>query len=200
MVEPSSVITAVRSLVDLVVDHQGRDRRNRAAYYEDFVEPLYRNAGTVYENYIELFQRLIETLEADDRDIDDAIKLLEQNRFRHQALRAELRAFANELERSKASDESGFAPALRALTMGGISLMEDEDQSYVDFSAYGPIHPARHTILYWIKGLSGGEVPKSQARQFYAKRAREQQDCLAAAWNDIAKAHAALKTELKLPG
>ena len=199
MIGLSGAVAALRSLVELTVDHRARRRQDAAAYYEDFVAPLYRNARIVYENYADLFQSLIDTLESDDKGIGDAVRLLEKNRFEQQALRAELRAFAAELGRVRPEDDSGFAPALRALTMSGISLMEDEEPRHVDFSAYGPIHPSRHTILYWIKGLSGGEVPESEAQAFYAKRAREQLACLTAAWDDIVEAHASLKLDLKLP-
>ena len=197
MIEPKSVIDSIKFIINAIKWFEGQKNKSDENYYNEIIYPLFQNCKIVYENYTSMFREVIRLLEEEKNGVDLAVIYLEKNRFKEQSLRAEIRAFADLLkDKSQVFGESGFFEGIYTLTMGGISLMEAEDKKHVDFGDESKIHPSRHTLLYWVKGMSGGEIPVSQERGFYAERAQEQLDVLVLSWDKITRAHAALKIEL----
>jgi type II secretory pathway component PulK len=67
------------------------DRRNREKYFEQFIEPLYKDAESVMNDYVGLFTELIGLLKKTD-STEEVIEWIEQRRSKMLPMRIKVRA------------------------------------------------------------------------------------------------------------
>lgn len=190
MLDTQLAYEATKTIIEGLFKARSWKKSKNREYFDEIITPIYVKCKLVYNNYISIFDRLIEMLDDENNGISYCIKFLEDNRRAYQAIRVDIRALVQEMEKSSGFQNDQFFTGISALMKGGVSQREG---GYVDYSKYGY---KRHTILDFIHGMSQSEVPSSQANLYYQKEARQQIRCLENAWEDIAKGHAKIKHEV----
>jgi len=115
------------SIVDRLIQLLTIRQRNREAYFNQFIEPLYRDAEGVVNDYVALFGDLIELLKKAD-STEEVIAWIEQRRLKMLSLRMKMRALLdnNTVDPDKVPEASRmFVQGLWGVMKGGISLVED---------------------------------------------------------------------------
>src|ERR1035441_5754453 len=79
------------SVVDRLIQLLTIRERNREKYFQQFIEPLYRDAEGIVNDYVSLFGELIELLKNSD-STEDVIAWIEQRRLKMLPLRIKVRA------------------------------------------------------------------------------------------------------------
>lgn len=190
MIDAKLAFDATKEIIDGLRAARSWKKSQDRDYFDQIVTPIYENSKVVFENYIWIFDHLIELLDDKENGVSHCIKFLMESRRTYQALRVDIRALAGEMEKSSRFQNDQFFTGIGALMKGGASQREG---GYVDLSAYGY---KRHTILGFVQGLSESEVPASQENLYFQKEARQQIQCLEKAWEDIAEGYAILKHKL----
>src|SRR5437660_2079694 len=183
MIEAS--ITIVDRLIQLVTARE----RNKEKYFNNFVEPLYRDAEAIIKDYTSLFVELIAKLERSD-EVPDVIKWIEERRMLYLPVRIKTRALLRELKFSGRKKESisRFEKGISGVMEGGLSLF---DEGYIP-TDYHSGHTMNHTVLdllYLLNIDSSG-----QNRERYLIAAKEQLACIHRAWQDVAAGYADMRS------
>ena len=183
------------SVVDRLIQLLTVRERNREKYFQQFIEPLYRDAEGIVNDYVSLFGELIELLKNSD-STEDVIAWIEQRRLKMLPLRIKERAL---LENNAVDPERVpeayrmFVQGLWGVMKGGISLVE---KGHTPMGEYGC---GDHTVLDLLT-IFHQMSPASRYRERYIKNARRQLLAIETAWKDAAKGYAVLKHTSLRPG
>jgi hypothetical protein len=175
--------------------------RNREKEFEKFVDPLFKDAELVVNDYFSLFRELLTRLGA-ATSTEDTIRWLEERRLEMLPVRMKLRAFLQTNGRVQAREldqhRSQFERGLWGVMQGGLSLVEE---GYVGLEEYG--FRGHHTILDIVYELSGlqhdqaSDELQKDVNDRVATVAQIQLRSIEAAWKDATLGYAQLKNRLR---
>jgi hypothetical protein len=180
------------SIVDRLIQLLTVRERNREKYFHTFIEPLYKDAEGIMNDYIALLGELIELLETAD-PIESVAVWIEQRRLKMLPLRDKVRALlenrAIDPDRVPEAYES-FVRGLWGVMKGGVSLIE---------GGHAPMHEygwGDHTVVDLLRIFAGSELsPASRHRRRCIQSARQQLRAIQTAWKDVVRGYAVLKRE-----
>jgi hypothetical protein len=194
---------AVNLLDHLVRLSRSREESKRKLFLE-FIEPMYRDVEKIAQDYIELFNELINHLQ-EEENVTELIKWIEERRVKLHPLRIKTRSLLVEFpelrhqsaERSKVPALLLFRRSIWGLMKGGLSLVEE---GHADLHEYGW---GNHTVLDFLYNLPrrypSPRVTYAQAFTDSKPRlivlARGQLECVKQAWKDTTIAYARLKKD-----
>jgi hypothetical protein len=182
------------SIVDRLIQLLTVRERNREKYFNQFIEPLYKDAEGIVNDYVALFGELIELLKKAD-STEEVVAWIEQRRLKMLPLRIKVRALLENhtLDPEKVPEAHGlFVQGLWGVMKGGISLVEDGPTPMWEYG-WGD-----HTVLDLLKAFSQMS-PASRYRERYIRNARHQLLAIETAWKDAAKGYAVLKRKSLRP-
>ena len=183
------------SIVDRLIQLLTVRERNREKYFHQFIEPLYKDAEGIMNDYVTLFGELIELLKHAD-STEEVVAWIEQRRLKMLPLRIKVRVLLanNAVDPDKVPDAYRlFVQGLWGVMKGGVSLVE---AGHTPMWEYGC---GDHTVLDLLKILSQMS-PASRYRELYIKSARHQLSAIETAWKDAANGYAVLKRKGLRPG
>src|ERR1019366_6824744 len=99
---------------------------NREKYFQQFIEPLYKDAEGIMNDYVALFTELIELLKKTD-STEEVVAWIEQRRSKLLPLRIKVRALLDNdtVDPKKVPEASRlFVKGLWGVMKGGMSLVE----------------------------------------------------------------------------
>lgn len=123
------------------------DERNREKYFQQFIDPLYKDAEAIMNDYVALLTELIELLKKTD-STEEVVGWIEQRRSKMLPLRIKVRALLNNdtIDPKKVPEASRlFVKGLWGVMKGGISLVEEGHTPMREYG-YGD-----HTVLDLLK-------------------------------------------------
>ncbi|MGO9094077.1 MAG: hypothetical protein ACLQGV_02545 [Bryobacteraceae bacterium] len=182
------------SIVDRLIQLLTVRERNREKYFQEFIEPLYKDAEGIVNDYVVLFGELIELLKTAD-STEEVVAWIEQRRLKMLPLRIKVRALLqnNTVDPDKVPEAYQlFVQGLWGVMKGGVSLVED---GHTPMREYGW---GDHTVLDLLKIFSQMS-PASRYRERYISNARRQLLAIETAWKDAANGYAVLKRESLRP-
>jgi hypothetical protein len=188
------MVDVALSVVDRLIQLLTVRERNREKYFQQFIEPLYKDAEGIANDYVALFGELIDLLKNAD-STEEVIAWIERRRLKMLPLRMKVRAL---LENKSVDPDKVpeayrlFVQGLWGVMKGGISLVED---GHTPMREYGW---GDHTVLDLLKIFSQMS-PASYYRERYIKNARHQLLAIETAWKDVVKGYAALKRKSLRP-
>jgi hypothetical protein len=182
MVEPTTFLM----LIDKLKEFLSLRSSEKAIKFEQYVEPLYRDAEIVYSDYASLFRELVRKLS--NREPSDKLEAwLEERRAERWPLREKIRAVV-ELRVLGTSDMTLFERGIWGLLRGSASVFQD---GHTDMRDYGwGDHTVKDLLRRW----------RNDAHRFDYQRlehfAERQARALENAWSDVAAGYAELKGSL----
>jgi len=182
------------SVLDRLIQLLTVRERNREKYFQQFIDPLYKDAEGIVNDYVGLFGELIELLTNAD-STEEVVAWIEQRRLKMLPLRIKVRALLenNAVDSEKVPEAYRlFVQGLWGVMKGGISLVEE---GHTPMREYGW---GDHTVLDLLKSFSQ-RSPASHYRERYIRSARRQLLAIEAAWKDATKGYAVLKRKSLRP-
>ena len=184
--------TAAISIVDRLIQLATLRERNREKYFNNFIEPLYRDGEQIAGDYMALLAELTHRI-AEADDCQEITKWLEEKRTTLQPLRMKVRALiadgfmAHEDKRSNRS-VALFRKGLWGLMKGGVSAVEDRhaltwEYGFGDHTVLDILHRARMSVF------------EPRFRELLTARAQRQQEAIERAWRDVATAYAEIRRD-----
>jgi hypothetical protein len=195
-----AIEVAALSIIDRLIQLLTLRERNREKEFNNFIDPLYRDAEPVAKDYMAIFTELAHRLEKAS-NVDEVIAWLEERRAAYQPVRMKLRALLTDpslIEASRAKDPEPllrFTKGLWGLMKGGALLVEntaDEDRATLVEYGYGD-----HAILTVLEFIRGGRWKgvTAEQRSLLLAKVHLQRRAIEAAWSDVVGAYAALKRQ-----
>jgi hypothetical protein len=182
------------SIVDRLVQLLALRERNRKEYFHEFIDPLYKDAEVIVNDYFRLFGELIVRLKGAD-SADEVIDWIEQRRQDMRSVRIKVRELLKDASFSagKVPEEYRvFARGLWGVMKGGASLVED---GHAQLWEYGM---GDHTVLDLMRIFSRNSSIDDH-RERYIRNARQQLSALESAWKDTTKGYSKLKRKALKP-
>jgi hypothetical protein len=173
------------SVVDRLIQLATVRERNKEKYFNNFIEPLYKDAEQVVKDYLGLFTELAHRLETAD-DIEPVINWLEERRVAYQPLRMKMRALLRKEPRYATDDpREKFNKGIWGLMRGGVSLLEQGHGQTREYGFGG------HTVLDIMIRLRDEALRKNRNR--FIETTRAQQSALERAWQDVVAGYVDIK-------
>jgi hypothetical protein len=191
---------AAISIIDRLIQLLTLKERDREKFFNNFVEPLYRDAEPVAKDYMGLLAELSHRLEKAE-SINDLIPWLEERRTSYQAVRMKIRAvLKNPLFEEKGPVREPtpllrFTTGIWALMRGGTSLVDNSSDGggYLRMPEYGYINHTILALLERIRYVSGVDVIENSRKADLLRKVRDQQFAIESAWADVVRGYAELK-------
>lgn len=155
-------------------------------YFYSFIEPMFKDAEMVMNNYTSLLNELISKLEMDEEMIS-IIKWLRLKRIEFQPLRMKMRVLL-EQKSYKIELAEEFQKGIWGLLKGGLQL-----SSYGHYGMYGRIGVKDHTILDLVTIFSEYKGKNQEKRERYIRIAKDQLQNIENAWVDVVTGYVLLK-------
>jgi hypothetical protein len=183
---------AAISIVDRLIQLATVRERNREKYFNNFIEPLYRDGEQIASDYMGLLAELTYRITQAD-DWREIIKWLEEKRATLQPLRMKVRALiadgimAREDKRSNRS-VALFKKGLWGLMKGGVSAVEDGHALTKEYG-FGD-----HTVLDLLYQTRVAAF-HPRFREVLTMRAQRQKEAIEKAWQDVVTAYAEIRRD-----
>jgi|CZKY01.1.fsa_nt_gi hypothetical protein len=193
-----SIDVAAISIIDRLIQLLTTRERNREKYFNNLIEPLYRDAEVVARDYMALFAEFVQRLQTAATS-KELILWLEQRRAAYQPVRMKIRALLADEALQKLSEKKStaartrFAKGLWGLLKGTFLLGQDDDEgTYAYLREYGYGDHAILPILQYMRG-SHPARDLDETRGSLVRFAQRQQVAIESAWSDVVGAYAELK-------
>ena len=196
----AAAIAAAKELARLARSYFEGKRAKDHAFYEHVVEPLYRNCVVVYQNYLEILDRLIDRIETSNNSTGETARFLEKARIEFQPLRQEIRALSEVLAENGLVSDTTFDVGILGIMMSGAAIVSpdesDPEESDGDEALGAASLPRHHTILALLDELRRHASFDPSVRAHLATRVRGQRERLTEAFDQLSSGHAQLRASL----
>ena len=180
----------VRIIDRLIQLLQTREKR-KEKYFNNFVEPLYKDAETIIKDYNVLFGELISKIENENSESgEEIIKWIEQRRVTYWPLREKVRALLSD-KNGRNTHTGKFERGIWFIMTGGLFFLGEKE-----YVRAGDVHfpgADRHTLLDLIDQFSA--EPFKRSKSLYIQLAKSQLRFIQDAWKDVAMGYAELKRQ-----
>jgi hypothetical protein len=195
-----AIEAAALSIIDRLIQLLTLKERNREKFFNNFIEPLYRDAEPVAKDYMGLLAELSHRLERAE-STDDLIPWLEERRTSYQAVRMKIRAllenplFAEKPPVNEPTPLLRFTTGIWALMRGGTSLVDSfsDGGGYVRMAEYGYFNHTVLSLLEQMRDVSGVDAIEKSRKEDLLRRVKRQQLVIESAWDDVVRGYAELK-------
>lgn len=174
-------------IIDKFIEILTVKEKNKEKYFNNFIEPMFKDAEIIVKDYMELFIELIEKLEKDE-ETDEIIKWIEKRRYSLLPARTKVRALLKE-KNYNLNFTDNFQKGIWGLMKGGVSFIETGHAKLQEYDM------GTHTILDILTGISSGHFINN--KEFKIGIAKKQLRAIELAWQDVSKGYAKIK-QMKL--
>jgi hypothetical protein len=192
--ETEHMVDAAIRVIDRLIQLLEYRETARKELFKELVDPLYKDAEIVANDYLEMCGILLSMLNTKNT-FEEIISWLEQRRTAHLALRIKIRAFLgrNYIPRFFEKNAGPLEKAILRLLCSGHTLLEEE-RYVTELSKYQPEH---HTILSIMLYFSSKEDSRTEEEHYewcttYVKRMQER---LVSAWTEVSDEFAEMKQQ-----
>ena len=180
------MIDTAKNVIDLFIQLFTIKERNKEKYFNNYIEPLYKDAELIANDYFGLFNELLSRLETEE-EVYDIIKWIEERRMSFLLIRVKVRALLKVFDIQKEKSMNKFQKGVWGLMKGGLSFVEEGHSRMGEYGAMD------HTVLDLLYAWSQQPISNNRAR--YLKNARQQLNAIERAWQDVAEGYAELKKQ-----
>jgi hypothetical protein len=183
------MIDAGVRIIDRLIQLLQTKEKRKEKYFNNFVEPLYKDAETIIKDYNTLFIELISKIEKAE-DSTEIIRWIEERRVTYLPLRTKVKALLSD-ENGTNAHTGKFERGIWFIMTGGLFIFEKK------FIRPGDVHfpgAGRHTLLDLIDRFSA--EPFKRSKDTYLYLAKAQLRFIQKAWEDVAMGYAELKRRM----
>ncbi|MFA3915960.1 hypothetical protein [Ruegeria hyattellae] len=169
---------------------QWRARKDRK-FFEEIVQPLFEQAEAVFNDFVRIFDKLIEMLDEGETGLEEARRFLLKERRLNQSTRTKVRETIKILKEKHTFSSESFERGLEGILCANVSHSEPSD--HVDFAGY---YQKNHTILGFLSEVSNNEVPAHMLPDFCRAQSMKQLEALETSFSSLTAGYLELKKRL----
>ena len=160
-------------------------------FFEEIVAPVFEQAEVVFNDFVRIFDNLIEMLDEGETGLEDARRFLLRERRLNQSTRTKVREAIRILKEKRAFSSEPFERGLEGILCASVSHTEPGD--HIDFAGF---YKRNHTILGFLNEVSNNEVPAHMRPDFCRAQAMKQLEALETSFSSLTAGYLELKKRL----
>ncbi len=184
------MIDAGIKIIDRLIQLATYRERKSKDYFNNYIDPLYKDSEIIVSDYLKLFQKLIHKIQDGEME-EELIRWLELHRIEHLPLRMKAKSmlrrghYRHLMHKSEHGEADKFQEGIWRLMQGGLALVET---GHVGDSA-------GHTLLDMLYAFMDGHSNRNAEtrRLRYLEIAQFQMEYIQKAWKDISDGYAVIK-------